>query len=39
MEILVEAEIIDSIKLGPLMKEGNEILKIVSAARKTTLQK
>ena len=39
MEIMIEAEILSPDKLNPLMKEGNEILKIVSAARKTTLQK
>src|SRR4051812_12929156 len=33
MEIMMEAEILNSDKLNPLMKEGNEILKIVSAAR------
>jgi four helix bundle protein len=39
MEIMIEAEILSTDKLNTLMKEGNEILKIVSAARKTTLQK
>lgn len=39
MEIMIEAEILSHDKISPLMKEGNEILKIVSAARKTTLQK
>ena len=39
MEIMIEAEILSHDKINPLMKEGNEILKIVSAARKTTLQK
>ena len=39
MEILLEAEIANSIQIAPLMAEGNEILKIVAAARKTTMQK
>jgi four helix bundle protein len=39
MEIMVEAEIVNNEKISQLMAEGNEILKVVSAARKTTLQK
>jgi four helix bundle protein len=39
MEIMVEAGIGNNERIKPLMAEGNEILKIVAAARKTTLQK
>ena len=35
MEIMVEAEIIGQTEINPLMKEANEILKVVSTARKT----
>ena len=35
MEILIEAEIVDSQAIIHLLKEGNEILKVVSASRKT----
>ena len=35
MEILVESEIINQEELNNLMKEANEILKVVSTARKT----
>jgi len=39
MEIMIEAEIVNNQKISLLMAEGNEILKVVSAARKTALQK
>ena len=39
MEILVEAEIIDPQVIGYLLKEGNEILKVVAASRKTVSNK
>ncbi|MBW4891378.1 four helix bundle protein [Mucilaginibacter sp. HMF5004] len=39
MEILTEAEIVDKEKISKLITEGKEILKVVAAARKTTLQK
>lgn len=39
MEIMIEAEIMHSERVNPLMAEGNEILKIVSAARRTTMEK
>lgn len=35
MEILVEAEIVEQQALNHLLKEGNEILKVVSTSRKT----
>ena len=35
MEILIEAEIVDQKSITHLLNEGNEILKIVSASRKT----
>lgn len=35
MEIMIEADIIDKTKLTDLYKEANEILKVVSSARKT----
>lgn len=36
LELLVESEIFAASKLGNLMSEGNELLAIFSAARKTT---
>ena len=39
MEILVEAEIVDAKQIDPLFREGNEILKIVAASRKTVSNK
>src|SRR5277367_5184333 len=39
MEILVEAEIVQQFELNPLLGEANEILKIVSASRKTVSKK
>jgi four helix bundle protein len=39
MEILIEAEIVNQQALAHLFKEGNEILKIVSASRKTVSNK
>ncbi|EHQ29038.1 four helix bundle protein [Mucilaginibacter paludis] len=39
MEIMIEAEIMHAEKINPLMAEGTEILKIVSAARRTTMEK
>lgn len=39
MEILVEAEIIDTQAIDHLLKEGNEILKVVAASRKTVSNK
>ncbi len=38
MEILVEAEIVKPQEIYYLLNEGNEILKIVSASRKTVSQ-
>jgi len=38
MEILVEAEIVKSEEISYLLNEGNEILEIVSASRKTVSQ-
>jgi len=38
MEILVEAEIVKPREISYLLNEGNEILKIVSASRKTVSQ-
>jgi four helix bundle protein len=35
MEVLIEAEVVTENELGSLLKEANEILKIVSASRKT----
>jgi four helix bundle protein len=35
MEILIEAEIVSKEQIQDLMKEGNEILKVVASARKT----
>jgi hypothetical protein len=35
MEILIEAKIIDQTHIQPLFTEANEILKVVSSARKT----
>ena len=35
MEILIEAEIVDQQAINHLLQEGNEILKVVSASRKT----
>lgn len=35
MEVLIEAEIVDPATIDYLLKEGNEILKVVSASRKT----
>jgi four helix bundle protein len=35
MEILVEADIIEQNEINPLMNEANEILKVVSKARKS----
>ena len=37
MEILVESEVIKQEELNNLMKEANEILKVVSTARKTSV--
>jgi len=39
MEILVEAEIVREQEIAPIYKEGNEILKITSASRKTVSTK
>lgn len=39
MEILVEAEIVSKLELSDLTKEANEILKVVSKARKTISEK
>src|ERR1700744_3414449 len=39
MEILVEAEITNNQEISYLLKEGNEILKIASASRKTVSSK
>jgi four helix bundle protein len=39
MEILVEAEITSERELSYLLKEGNEILKIAAASRKTVSSK
>ena len=38
MEISVEAEIVKPVEISSLLTEGNEILKIVSASRKTVSQ-
>lgn len=38
MEILIEAEIVKPHEISYLLNEGNEILKIVSASRKTVSQ-
>jgi four helix bundle protein len=35
MEVLIEAEVVDQAAIDHLLKEGNEILKVVSASRKT----
>jgi hypothetical protein len=35
MEVLIEAEVVNKESLNHLMQEGNEILKIASASRKT----
>jgi four helix bundle protein len=35
MEILIEAEIVKPSEISHLLNEGNEILKVVSASRKT----
>ena len=35
MEVLIEAEIVNQSEINYLIKEGNEILKVVSASRKT----
>jgi four helix bundle protein len=35
MEILIEAKVIDQILIQPLLIEANEILKVVSSARKS----
>src|SRR3954467_15434428 len=35
MEILIEAEIVDQQSINHLLTEGNEILKVVAASRKT----
>lgn len=39
MEILIESNIVEQQKLNSLMIEGNEILKVVSSARKTISSK
>ncbi|MBV8390061.1 MAG: four helix bundle protein [Mucilaginibacter sp.] len=39
MEVLIEAEIVNKEALSYLLTEGNEILKIVSASRKTVSNK
>jgi four helix bundle protein len=39
MEVLIEAEIVSKQTLSYLLTEGNEILKIVSASRKTVSNK
>jgi four helix bundle protein len=39
MEILIEAEVVKLHEINDLLKEGNEILKIVSASRKTVSTK
>ena len=39
MEILIEAEVVKPQEINDLLKEGNEILKIVSASRKTVSAK
>ncbi len=35
MEVLVEAELVKQTEISPLMNEANEILKVVSTARKS----
>ena len=35
MEVLIEADIVDPAAIDYLLKEGNEILRVVSASRKT----
>ncbi len=35
MEILVEAQIVNKEAINDLLNEGNEILRVVSASRKT----
>ncbi len=35
MEVMVEADIVNTSKIEKLMGEGNEILKVVASARKT----
>jgi hypothetical protein len=39
MEILVEAGIVQTSEIESLFREANEILKIVSASRKTVSEK
>jgi four helix bundle protein len=39
MEILTEAEVVQASSMDRLLKEGNEILKIVAASRKTVSNK
>jgi four helix bundle protein len=39
MEVLIEAEVVKPHEINDLLKEGNEILKIVSASRKTVSAK
>jgi four helix bundle protein len=39
MEVLVEAEVVNQSSLNYLLDEGNQILKIVSASRKTVSSK
>ena len=39
MEVLIEAEIVNKEAISYLLTEGNEILKIVSASRKTVSNK
>jgi four helix bundle protein len=39
MEILIEAEIVQKETINYLLNEGNEILKVVSASRKTVSKK
>jgi four helix bundle protein len=39
MEVLIEAEIVNQPTIDHLLKEGNEILKVVSVSRKTVSNK
>jgi four helix bundle protein len=39
MEVLIEADILSSVKIEKLMAEGYEILKVAASARKTITDK
>jgi four helix bundle protein len=39
MEVLTEADVIKDVEIKPLIQEANEILKVVSSARKTISEK